>query len=79
MMVAFCIGCGVSLIAAAAAPSLIVLAVALFVLGTFAAIYHLVGTAMVIENATHRGRTSGVQRRLRQSRHLASRRRHGRR
>jgi MFS family permease len=56
MMVAFYIGCGVSLIAAAAAPSLIVLAVALFVLGIFAAIYHPVGTAMVIENATHRGR-----------------------
>src|ERR1700758_3547264 len=57
MMVAFYIGCGVSLIAAAAAPSLIVLAGALFVLGIFAAIYHPVGTAMVIENATHRGRT----------------------
>jgi MFS family permease len=57
MMVAFYVGCGVSLIAAAAAPSLTVLAVALFVLGVFAAIYHPVGTAMVIEAATHRGRT----------------------
>jgi MFS family permease len=57
MMVAFYVGCGVSLIAAAAAPSLTVLAVALFVLGIFAAIYHPVGTAMVIEAATHRGRT----------------------
>ncbi len=57
MMVAFYVGCGVSLIAAAVAPSLMALAVALFVLGIFAAIYHPVGTAMVIESATHRGRT----------------------
>jgi MFS family permease len=60
MMVAFYVGCGVSLIAAALAPSLTVLAVALFVLGIFAAIYHPVGTAMVIENATHRGRTMAL-------------------
>jgi MFS family permease len=57
MMVAFYLGCGASLIAAALAPSLVALAVALFVLGVFAAIYHPVGTAMVIETATHRGRT----------------------
>jgi MFS family permease len=57
MMVGFYVGCGVSLIAAAFAPTLITLAVALFALGVFAAIYHPVGTAMVIENATHRGRT----------------------
>ena len=57
MMVAFYIGCGLSLIGAAFAPSLYALAVALFVLGIFAAIYHPVGTAMVIENATQRGRT----------------------
>jgi MFS family permease len=57
MMVAFFMGCGVSLIAAAFAPTLTALAVALFVLGVFAAIYHPVGTAMVIEQATHRGRT----------------------
>jgi MFS family permease len=57
MMVAFYLGCGLSLLAAAVAPSLIILAVALFALGVFAAIYHPVGTAMVIENATQRGRT----------------------
>lgn len=57
MMVAFYLGCGLSLTAAAVAPSLIILAVALFALGVFAAIYHPVGTAMVIENATQRGRT----------------------
>jgi len=57
LMVAFYLGCGVSLIAAAFAPSLTLLAVALFSLGLFAAIYHPVGTAMIIEHAKERGRT----------------------
>src|SRR5215468_1148555 len=57
LMVAFYIGCGVSLVAAAFAPSLTVLAIALFSLGVFAAIYHPVGTAMIIEHAKERGRT----------------------
>ena len=57
IMAAFFIGCGVSLVGAALAPNLIVLAVALFVLGVFAAIYHPVGTAMVVAAATNRGRT----------------------
>ena len=57
MMVGFYVGCGLSLLAAAFAPSLIWLGVALFALGMFAAIYHPVGTAMILENATLRGRT----------------------
>src|ERR1700688_1117111 len=57
MMVGFYLGCGASLVAAAFAPSLFVLGFALFALGMFAAIYHPVGTAMVLENATQRGRT----------------------
>src|SRR5690349_3511905 len=57
LMLAFYIGCGLSLVAAAFAPSLTVLALALFALGVFAAIYHPVGTAMVIEHAKDRGRT----------------------
>ncbi len=57
MMATFYIGCGLSLIGAAFAPSLYALAVALFALGIFAAIYHPVGTAMLIENATQRGRS----------------------
>ena len=57
IMVAFYIGCGLSLVAAAFAPSLVWLGVALFALGMFAAIYHPVGTAMILENATQRGRT----------------------
>jgi MFS family permease len=57
MMALFYLGCGASLVGAALAPSPIVLAVALSALGMFAAIYHPVGTAMLIEQATSRGRT----------------------
>jgi len=57
MMVAFYVGCGLSLVGAAFAPALWALAAALFALGMFAAIYHPVGTAMIIEKATVRGRT----------------------
>jgi MFS family permease len=57
LMVAFYLGCGVSLIGAAMAPSLYLLGFALFSLGVFAAIYHPVGTAVILENATVRGRT----------------------
>ncbi len=57
MMAVFYFGCGVSLIGAALAPNLVWLAVALAALGMFAAIYHPVGTAMLIEQATTRGRS----------------------
>jgi MFS family permease len=57
LMIAFYVGCGISLVAAAFAPSLTALAVALFSLGLFAAIYHPVGTAMIVEHAKERGRT----------------------
>ncbi len=57
MMVGFYVGCGASLVGAAFAPSLAMLALALFALGVFAAIYHPVGTAMIVENAAQRGRT----------------------
>src|SRR5205807_3472868 len=57
MMVLFYAGCGLSLIAAGLAPNLIVLGIALSALGMFAAIYHPVGTAMLIEQATSRGRS----------------------
>jgi MFS family permease len=56
MMALFFIGCGVSLAAAALAPNLAVMAVALFALGMFAAIYHPVGMAMLIEASQARGR-----------------------
>jgi predicted MFS family arabinose efflux permease len=57
MMVLFYLGCGAALTAAGLAPDLVVLAVALGVLGVFAAIYHPVGTAMLMEQATARGRS----------------------
>jgi MFS family permease len=57
MMTVFFFGVGASLIAVALSPSLYVLGFALFALGLFAAIYHPVGTAMIVEAATQRGRT----------------------
>ncbi|MSO68447.1 MAG: MFS transporter [Pseudolabrys sp.] len=57
MMVAFYLGCGVSLAAIGLAPNLTVLAVAMFALGIFAAIYHPVGMAMLIEASGAKGRT----------------------
>jgi predicted MFS family arabinose efflux permease len=57
MMALFYLGCGLALTAAGFAPNLTALAVALTVLGAFAAIYHPVGTAMLIEQATARGRS----------------------
>ncbi len=57
MMALFFAGCGVSLVACAVAPNLPMLAVGLFGLGMFAAIYHPVGMAMLIEASQARGRT----------------------
>jgi predicted MFS family arabinose efflux permease len=57
MMALFFLGSGVALAGAALAPNLVMLAVALSILGMFAAIYHPVGTAMLIEQATSRGRS----------------------
>ncbi|MDI1345653.1 MAG: MFS transporter [Pseudolabrys sp.] len=57
MMAAFYFGCGVSLIAIALAPNLVMLAIAMFMLGVFAAIYHPVGMAMLIEASGANGRT----------------------
>jgi predicted MFS family arabinose efflux permease len=57
MMALFYAGCGISLIGAGLAPNLFWLAIALTALGTFAAIYHPVGTAMLIEQAITRGRS----------------------
>jgi MFS family permease len=57
LMAVFFIGCGVSLLAASVAPDTLTLAIALFALGVFAAIYHPVGTAMVAAAAINRGRT----------------------
>jgi MFS family permease len=57
MMAAFYFGCGVSLIGVGLAPNLLTLSIVMFVLGMFAAIYHPVGMAMLIEASQARGRT----------------------
>jgi MFS family permease len=57
MMAVFYFGCAFSLALAAAAPNVVVLAIGLFLLGVFAAIYHPVGMPMLIAVATSRGRT----------------------
>jgi MFS family permease len=63
LMAVFFFGCAASLAAAAIAPNLFWLAVALLALGVFAAIYHPVGIPVLISNARDRGRdlaTNGV-------------------
>jgi MFS family permease len=57
MMAAFYFGCGASLIAIALAPNLLALSISMFMLGVFAAIYHPVGMAMLIEASGANGRT----------------------
>jgi MFS family permease len=57
MMVAFYIGCGLSLAGTAFAPTPMWLAIGMFMLGVFAAIYHPVGMAMLIEASGAKGRT----------------------
>ncbi len=57
MMAAFYIGCGLSLVGVAAAPNLVGLAIAMFALGVFAAIYHPVGMPMLLEASKAQGRS----------------------
>ena len=57
MMAVFFFGCGVSLLGTGVAPTPLALALAMGLVGMFAAIYHPVGTAMILDNATQRGRT----------------------
>jgi MFS family permease len=57
MIAIYFLGTGVSALAVGLAPNFSFLAVALFAVGIFAAIYHPVGTPMVIEQAVTRGRT----------------------
>jgi MFS family permease len=57
MMAAFYIGCGVSLVGVSAAPNLTMLAVSMFCVGVFAAIYHPVGMPMLLEASRAQGRT----------------------
>ena len=57
MMALFYFGCAASLVAAGFAPTPLWLAVAMFSLGMFAAIYHPVGMAMLIDVSKARPRT----------------------
>jgi MFS family permease len=57
MMAMFYIGCGVSLLGVSLSPNLLMLAVAMFALGVFAAIYHPVGMPMLLEASQAQGRT----------------------
>jgi MFS family permease len=57
MMAVFFFGCGVSLAGAGFAPTPLALALAMFLLGAFAAIYHPVGMAMLIDVSRARPRT----------------------
>lgn len=57
MIATFFIGTGLSSAAVGLAPNFTMLALALFAVGIFAAIYHPVGIPMVIEQAVNRGRT----------------------
>lgn len=57
MMAIFFIGTGVSCVAVGLSTNFTLLAVALFGVGVFGAIYHPVGTPMVVEQAINRGHT----------------------
>jgi MFS family permease len=57
MMGLFYLGCGASLALTAFAPDALWLAAGMFLLGMFAAIYHPVGMAMLIEASGAKGRT----------------------
>lgn len=60
MMAIYFIGTGISAIAVGFSQDFTTLAIALFAVGIFAAIYHPVGTPMVIDAAVNRGRTMAL-------------------
>ena len=60
MMTVFFIGVGASALLTATSATPLMLAASLTLLGLFAAIYHPVGTAMLVANAGKLGRTIGV-------------------
>ncbi|MDB5532818.1 MAG: major facilitator superfamily protein [Hyphomicrobiales bacterium] len=60
MMAIFFIGTGASCIAVGLSTSFTMLAIALFGVGIFAAIYHPVGLPMIVEQAINRGHTMSV-------------------
>jgi MFS family permease len=60
LLACFFFGCGAACLLAGASASVPMLAVSLFLLGTFSAIYHPIGSAMIVANAERLGRALGV-------------------
>jgi MFS family permease len=60
VLAAYFFGYGASCLLVAASGSTATLAASLFVLGIFSAIYHPIGSSMIVANATHLGRALGV-------------------
>jgi len=60
LLVAFFFGCGASLVALSLVSTPLAIAGWLFVLGVFSAIYHPIGSAMLVSHAGQLGRTLGV-------------------
>src|SRR5260221_8824330 len=60
MIAVYFLGTGVCAAAVAASQSFVTLAIALFGVGLFGAIYHPVGTPMLIDTAVVRGRTMAL-------------------
>lgn len=60
MMVAFFLGIGLSMIATGFAKTPLQIGLGVFLIGTFAAIYHPVGTAMIVTYAPRLGREIGL-------------------
>lgn len=60
LLAAFFLGCGGSLIALSFASTPVAIACWLFVLGVFTAIYHPIGSAMLVSHARRLGRDLGV-------------------
>lgn len=60
LLIWFFLGYGISCILVAVSSSFFALATALLLLGIFSAIYHPIGNAMIVANATHLGRALGI-------------------
>lgn len=60
LLAAYFLGYGASCLLVAASGSVEALAASLFMLGIFSAIYHPIGSAMIVANATQLGRALGI-------------------
>ncbi len=60
LLAVYFFGYGAACLLAAASPNFPALAASLFLIGVFSAIYHPIGSAMIVANAKHLGRALGV-------------------